>query len=321
MNAGKPLVSIVIPTYRRPSALADAIGSIQAQTWPDWEAIVVDDNDPAGGHRRETERFMARYREEPRIRYLRHDRNRGAPQARNTGLRAARGEYVAFLDDDDRCLPTKLEEQVRCFRTTPLRDVAIVYCRARYVGSGGKVLRYSVVEERGEALRRHLSRNIATTTTMLFRRDVVEAVGGFRDLICGQEYDLILRILLRGYRVDYVDRVLAVIGLHDSHRISTGAGKIQGIRELYRLKQPHLHLLDPRGRREVRHTYFLSMYREHLAAHRRAEALPWLGRAVRADPFNIFNCVEILSLLLGGRGSVALKRRLHLLKNAVRGRR
>ncbi len=81
-----PLVSVVIPTYKRPGLLEQAITSVLAQTYSDWELIVVDDNDEDTSYREDTERFMTRYRGEPRIRYAKHRRNSGLPAARNTGI-------------------------------------------------------------------------------------------------------------------------------------------------------------------------------------------------------------------------------------------
>src|SRR5699024_5570587 len=105
-------VSIVIPTHARPVFLGRAIDSVLRQTFPAWELLVVDDNPPGSEARVVTERFMEDFRWEARIRYLQHPTNLGGGAARNTGIRAAKGPYVAFLDDDDEWLPEKLALQL-----------------------------------------------------------------------------------------------------------------------------------------------------------------------------------------------------------------
>lgn len=103
-----PTVSVVIPTYNRPAYLARAIESVIGQTYKDWELIVVDDGSPTGEIKTVVERYAG---QDGRIRYVRRP-NGSWYRARNTGIRNARGQYLAFLDDDDQWLKEKLEKQV-----------------------------------------------------------------------------------------------------------------------------------------------------------------------------------------------------------------
>jgi glycosyltransferase involved in cell wall biosynthesis len=113
MSAPAPCVSVVIPLYNRAHTIERALSSVERQSFGDLEIIVVDDASQDGG----AEKIAGR---DPRIRILRHEANRGAAAARNTGIGAARGEYVAFLDSDDEWLPRKLATQIdllgRCRR-------------------------------------------------------------------------------------------------------------------------------------------------------------------------------------------------------------
>ena len=103
----KPTVSIIIPTYNRAHFLGEAIQSVLDQTYQDFEIIVIDDASTDN-----TEELVKSFGDE-RIRYIRLKENSGASSVpRNTGLRAARGEYIAFLDSDDRWFPTKLTKQM-----------------------------------------------------------------------------------------------------------------------------------------------------------------------------------------------------------------
>ena len=98
-------VSVIIPTYNRADMLGDALDSVMAQTYADWEAIVVDD-----GSTDDIQMVMARY-SDARIRYV-YQANRGLSAARNTGIRNAESEFVAFLDSDDVFLPDRLRKQM-----------------------------------------------------------------------------------------------------------------------------------------------------------------------------------------------------------------
>jgi len=102
----KPTVSVVIPTYCRAHLIGEAIQSVLNQTYRDLEIIVVDDASSDN-----TEEVVKSLKDE-RIRYIRHEENKGAPAARNTGIEAAKGEYIAFQDSDDEWLPHKLEKQI-----------------------------------------------------------------------------------------------------------------------------------------------------------------------------------------------------------------
>ena len=106
----RPVVTVIIPTFNRAAIVGRAIRSVLAQTCPDWELIVVDDCSTDA-----TEQAVRDFSDN-RIKYLRHDRNRRLSAARNTALRCGRGEYVAFLDDDDEWLPEKLEKELEVFR-------------------------------------------------------------------------------------------------------------------------------------------------------------------------------------------------------------
>lgn len=120
-----PSVSVVIPYYNRPDVIGRAIGSVRRQSFSDWELIVVDDGSD------EPSRLDSASAPDPRIRYIRHERNRGVSAARNTGVEASRGRFVAFLDSDDEWLPKKLESQLKAVfdsRAPPDRTICTTKC-------------------------------------------------------------------------------------------------------------------------------------------------------------------------------------------------
>jgi glycosyltransferase involved in cell wall biosynthesis len=118
VDVNEPLFSIIVPAYGRPQLLAEALGSVLAQTIQDFECIVVDDASPS----------PVDVPDDPRIRLVRREMNGGLPAARNTGLQHASGRYVVFLDDDDLFTPERLSLGLDVLDQSPLS-----ICWARWI--------------------------------------------------------------------------------------------------------------------------------------------------------------------------------------------
>ncbi|MCK4529078.1 glycosyltransferase, partial [candidate division WOR-3 bacterium] len=132
MRDEKPKVSVIIPTYNRVHLIGRAIQSVLEQSYQDFEIIVVDDasTDNTGE--------VVRSLKDERIRYIRHEKNKGAAAARNTGIKVARGEYIAFQDSDDEWLPEKLEKQMKAFDNAP-PEVGVVYTDMQRINEDGGI--------------------------------------------------------------------------------------------------------------------------------------------------------------------------------------
>jgi glycosyltransferase involved in cell wall biosynthesis len=224
-----PLVSVVIPTYNRGYCVAACIDSVLAQTLGDFEIIVVDDasNDDTGA------RVAAIG--DPRITYAALSSNGGGAVARNTGIRRARGEFVAFLDSDDLWLPDKLAKQIDGLRAFGPR------CGLSYTW-------LACVDDHGaETLRIHpdidgfcfeqmlVSNFIGSFSNLVVRRDLLVAAGGLDEAFRScQDWDLFIRLCRhssvhcqREYLVRYLQSVT------DKVRISTNPRSvIQGHRRI-----------------------------------------------------------------------------------------
>lgn len=149
MASENPLVSVIIPAYNRADLLPRAMQSVLAQTFADWELIVVDDGSTDG-----TQEAAARFAD-PRVRVVRHDRNRGLSAARNSGIAHSRGEYVAFLDSDDEWLEAKLARQVEHIRRSESR-FGVFYCPG-YIAYGGALFERGRPTAEGDVRRALLS--------------------------------------------------------------------------------------------------------------------------------------------------------------------
>lgn len=130
-----PIVSVIIPTYGGNTSLELAVDSVLSQVFQPFEIIVVDDNNPETEERKKTEMLMKKFRNDFRVKYIQHEKNKNGAAARNTGVRASSGKYIAFLDDDDCFLPHKLEKQVAFLDNHP--EYGAAYCW-RY--QGGKLI-------------------------------------------------------------------------------------------------------------------------------------------------------------------------------------
>ena len=229
----QPLVSVVIPTYNRAALLREAVASVRQQSYARLELIVVDDGS--------TDATAASLRPFPEARVVRQEHTGMPGQARNAGARAARGEYLAFLDSDDLWLSHKLTVQVAAAAAA---GDAINHTRERWLRGG------RVVSQRGQRHRRSgdlfadsLRKCIIGPSTVLLRRQAFEEAGGFReDLEIAEDYELWLRLTAR-YRVGYVERESVIKRAGHGDQLSERYGHI----ELFRLRALH-DLLERRDR-------------------------------------------------------------------------
>jgi glycosyltransferase involved in cell wall biosynthesis len=194
--AAQPLVSAIIIVLDGRRFLGEAIESVLAQRYPEWELLLVDDGSTDGAS--DVARAYAAAHPE-RIRYLEHagHRNRGMSASRNLGLREARGAFVAFLDGDDVWLPSKLEAQVALMTARPEAQMTFGPTRLWYgwTGHAGDAARDGLREilapaglhRPPEMLRRYLTGATRTpaTCSILLRRDALAATGGFEERFTG----------------------------------------------------------------------------------------------------------------------------------------
>lgn len=171
-GGASPLVSVVIPTHDRSDHLPGAIRSVADQTYDEIELIVVDDGSPVSV----TQTLEDLPADELHsVEILRHQENRGANVARNTGIRAATGDYVAFLDDDDRWYETKVARQLETFQQTG-PEVGVVYTGIETEGERGNTTLIQTAE--GNVIKALLTgKTFGQFSSVMVRTDVVEEAG------------------------------------------------------------------------------------------------------------------------------------------------
>lgn len=201
-----PLVSVVIPTYNRERLLPRAISSVLAQTIPDFELLIVDD-----GSEDNTAQVVAGYSDK-RIRYLRHPINQGQNAALNSGVGAATGTYVAFLDSDDEWLPDYLEQILRVFSTD--QSLGAVYSRAGARTPDGELKASYPFTLSGNIYKEVLAQGyLSHMITLVVKRRGFETAGLFdTDFVVCQDDDFCFRVA-KNFKVGLVPKILAII--HD----------------------------------------------------------------------------------------------------------
>ena len=231
-----PTVSVIIPTYNRAYLIDRAIQSVLNQSYQDFEMIIVDD-----GSTDDTKEVVTEFQEQDkRIRYIRHEKNKGGSAARNTGIKSAEGDYVAFLDDDDEWLPAKIEKQVVKFQDS-LDEVGVIYSGFFYVSDKtGKVISESVPTLRGNVYANLLSGCILGSPTPLIRKTCFQKAGLYDDTLpSAQDWDMWIR-LSKYYEFDFIPEILAKHYIHGGQISVDLNAKIRAREKLMRKYQADL---------------------------------------------------------------------------------
>lgn len=254
-------VSVIIPTYKRSVDICRAVDSVLAQTIDSFEVIVVDDNGIDTPEGEKTAEVMKKYENDPRVVYLRHQQNKNGAAARNTGIKASKGEYISFLDDDDIYLPKRLEKMVNKLESL---DESYGACYTGYVknmANGTK--QYSNEKAEGDVFLQVLMRSlfIGTGSNLFFSRKAVEDIGLFDEsFLRNQDLEYLTRITKK-YKLAYVDEPL-MEAFYDVRTVSYSFEKCCEREKLFREKfAPFTEGLSEKQKREIHIMYDLDWIR------------------------------------------------------------
>ena len=198
------LVTVVVPTFNRAGLLPRAVRSVFEQAYRPLELIVVDDCSED-----ETQAVLAPWAANGRLTVIRHEKNLGVSAARNTGIRAGQGEFVAFLDSDDEWRPGKIEAQVDFFGENP--DQVLVQTQERWMRKGRRVNPgQKHLKKSGDIFIDSVALCLISPSAVMLRRSLFAEVGLFdENLPAAEDYDLWLRVLAR-YPAGLIDRELVI---------------------------------------------------------------------------------------------------------------
>lgn len=258
MKKNEPLVSIIMPTYGRANYIKRAIDSCLNQSYKNIEIVVVDDNEPKSKSRKETEKLMKdNYQKNNKVKYVKVKQNGGACIARNLGFANSKGEYITFLDDDDEFKKVSIEKSVAYILENGYDVIfANLYSYNDDDPSLSYVHRYKKNFEltREGLLRKHLVDIISGGITYLYKRNVLEEIGGWYNIPASQEYILMLNTIVKGYKIGYMDEVVGIAHVHKSEIRITGSLKaIEAKKEVIKLVKPYLKELTFKERRKVKY--------------------------------------------------------------------
>lgn len=240
----KDLISIVVPVYNAAAYLAETITMVIRQTYPEWELLLVDDcstDESAEVIRRTiTEQAAADPQIKDRIRLIRKEKNEGAALARNTGIREAKGRYLAFLDADDVWLPDKLAKELAFMKE---KDAAFVFCSYEF-GDEDAVPTGKVVHA-PEVLtyRKALSRTVIFTTTVLFDLEKTGRETVLMPDVKSEDTATWWKVLKAGFPAYGLKEVLAI---YRRPKKSLSSNKLEAVRRIWSLyrRQENLSLAD-----------------------------------------------------------------------------
>lgn len=210
-----PVISVVIPSYNRSEFIPRAVRSVFRQTFNDIELLVIDD-----GSTDDTILLLhSLQQEDSRLKVIQHERNLGSQAARNTGILASHGEFIAFLDSDNEWMPDKLERQISLINDSS-SNIGALYSGFIRVHVDGRPTTKQIPRVKGKIYKTALTEWIADMNTLVVRKDILNKSGLLDERIRSyQEWDLCIR-LAKVTEFDFVNEPLVIYHMHDKPTIS-----------------------------------------------------------------------------------------------------
>lgn len=249
------MVSVIITTYGANVKLVKAVESVLNQSYKDIEVLVVDDNNPDSKERQETEKLMKRYANKKNVHYLKHQQNMNGAAARNTGIKYAKGEYIAFLDDDDLYLPERIETAVAYLREHQDLDGVcqeVVKVNNNYLVDlmqvrNGKIMTIDdlIISSSG----------LGSGSNIFLKRKIIDDVDGF-DIKFNRKQDIefILRILIIG-KLAYLHDIQIVKDVSGVRKLSYKSNR-NALQYFNKKYKEQIEKLSKDGNKE----YFIKQY-------------------------------------------------------------
>ncbi|MEW6544055.1 MAG: glycosyltransferase [Nitrospirota bacterium] len=291
-----PKVSVVVPVYNGERYLREALDSVFAQTFRDYEVVCVDDGSKDGSLD-----ILQSYG--TKVTVLRQV-NQGACAARNAGVQATSAPYVAFLDQDDRWYPHKLEQQVAVLETEP--DVVLVLCNSDRMDEHGRRIQVGAalaerVTRRRSPLGRLIDEDQLLSSAMLVRREALVRAGLYDPELRGfEDFDLSARLRQQG-RFEFLEQPGMCYRVHAASLSHAAGGAVVRSRERFLLKMRTLYAGDRERQRLIR-TMLAECYSDwglrEVGAGNRAEGRRLLLRSISENPIKFRTYSRLIRSLL-----------------------
>lgn len=196
-----PLVSIIMPVYNAEKTLKDAVNSVLEQAYQKWELVIIDDGSSDGSYR-----MIRDFSDiDSRIISMRNEKNTGVSETRNKGIASAKGDWIAFLDSDDRWLPDKLEKQIKViYKKT---DASLIYTGSSFLDNEGRKSEYLLKVPETVSYGELLKQNIISCSSVLIKKELMKKYPMKLDKL-HEDYAVWLQVLRDGHRAYGIDEPL-----------------------------------------------------------------------------------------------------------------
>ena len=237
MNYEKGLVSVVMPTYKRSEKLIRAVSSVLSQTYENLELLLINDNNPDDDYTRTLKVRVKEFESDPRFHLIIQDKHINGAVARNVGIKQARGEFIAFLDDDDWWKKDKIEKQVNQLESLS-DEWGVVSCRiAQY--DNDKLIAQLPMYRNGNVYKDVFMQQCDFATgTLLFRHTALDETGCFDPtLLRNQDWQLLINCTYR-YKLFQIDECLHCCDVSDVQNRPNGDKAVEYKKLFFRSVDP-----------------------------------------------------------------------------------
>ncbi len=255
------LVSVVIATHKREKSLERALNSLSEQTYKNFEIVIVDDNAQADLNNRVSGVVSAfsNVFKNINVSLIVNTENKGSAETRNIGIRASKGEYITFLDDDDVYLPEKIENQVtemiKADADYSITDLYLYNKNDKLIGK--RVRNYIKSFDEKSLLKYHLMYHLTGTDVLMFKRDYLLNIGGFPPIDIGDEFYLMNKAIEGKGKLLYIPNCFVKAYVHNgTHSLSTGENKIIFENILFEFKKKYFNELNKKEINYIKMRHF-----------------------------------------------------------------
>lgn len=311
----KPLVSVVIPTYRRKLYVEEAIQSVLNQTYDNIEIIVTDDNAENNEFRQYILNILQKY---PMCRCLLNDKNLGGSLNRNEGIKAAKGELVSFLDDDDVYEPTRIEKVVDLYLKHIDDDIGLIMtwcfdCDDKLNIKGAYKLQLS-----DNPLFQHMGSCLCATSQWTVPVKAFNKVGMFEDTPNKQDSIMLLKLLGADMKILCVEECLSKFRNHANGRISGNYEKhIIGETIYHQWCMKYYHKLSCSQINEVERRFALQLAYNNRGAYNNLVAFKYYIKAIYLGGIAKENLIYLPEMILGPQIFERLRRIMSKIKRSL----
>lgn len=253
MQTADPTVSVIIPYFNGEHFIGDAVKSVLTQTFKELEVIIVDD-----GSADKSKEVLEKYTSDSRVICLAHEKNRGIPAARNTGIRHSRGEYIAFLDQDDIWRQKKLAMQIQLLREDRDGEIGLVFSDIETIHDiDGRKKRWiskapqGIGEKsRAEVVKALFLKYFVPIVSATVRRECFDKLGLLDETILSgsDDYEFCFRVAMK-YRLAYIEEPLVTRRIHGKNFTDVQKFYPDNLKILGKVVEAFPELADLKGRR------------------------------------------------------------------------